>query len=148
MSSGTWWVIVADEAKAILYSRDKKFSPLVERNTLHNPDARAKTGDLLSDRGGRSFDSRGAGRHTMTRESGPKEQLAQAFARQLAERIARALQEGRCQHYAVIAAPRFLGILRAALGKTTRVEPWLIVDKSMVGADTAAIEKLITDHMP
>ncbi len=148
MSAGTWWVIVADEAKAILYSRNKKFSPLEQRNTLQNPDARAKTGDLISDRGGRSFDSRGEGRHTMTSETSPKEHLAQAFAKLLAERIGQAVREGRCEHYAIIAAPRFLGHVRAALPSVTKLEPWLTVDKAVVGRDTATIEKLIADHMP
>ena len=148
MAKGTWWVIVADEAQAILYSRDKKFSPLEQRNTLHNPDARAKRADLLTDRGGRSFDSRGAGRHTMTKETGPRQQAAMAFARLIAERIARALQEGRCSEYAIVAAPRFLGMLRTALAGNVKVEPWLTIDKAMVGRDTATIDKLLKDHMP
>ena len=84
----------------------------------------------------------------MTKETGPRQQAAMAFARLIAERIARALQEGRCSEYAIVAAPRFLGMLRTALAGNVKVEPWLTIDKAMVGRDTATIDKLLKDHMP
>ena len=63
------WIIVADESLARIFSQEKKFGPLRQVAELSNADARKKTGDMISDRGGRSFDSHGQGRHTMA--SGP-----------------------------------------------------------------------------
>jgi len=139
-----YWIVVADEARAIVYARENKRSPLQESFRLDNPEARVKTGDLITDRGGRSFDSRGQGRHAMAKEkTDPKTQTATVFAKQLAQRVARAMQDGRCKEYAVVAAPRFLGLLRAALASARVADPGLSIDKEMVGRDVAAIEELL-----
>ena len=137
-------VVVADEAIAIFYTREKLYSPLQKLRSLSNNEARAKVGELLADRGGRSFDSHGEGRHTMTREkAGPKEQVATAFARQIAEQISNAMQSGECQGFALVAAPRFLGVLRSEIGTLVNAEPYNTIDKEVVGSDEAVIEKLL-----
>ena len=137
-------VVVADEANAIFYTREKLYSPLRKLHSLSNDEARTKVGELLADRGGRSFDSHGEGRHTMTREkAGPKEQVAIAFARQIAEQISATMQSGQCLGFALVAAPRFLGLLRAEISTLVNVEPYNTVDKEVVGSDEAVIEKLL-----
>ena len=56
-------------------------SPMQQASVLENSVAREKTGELISDTGGRAFDSGGQGRHTMVKEkSGPKQQAIAAFA--------------------------------------------------------------------
>jgi protein required for attachment to host cells len=111
---------------------------------LENEAARAKTAELLSDRGGRSFDSAGKGRHTMAKEkSSPKRHLAETFAKQIAERIGKASHVGSCIAYSLIAAPRFLGLLRDALANTAAQDPLQTVSKEVVGQDTTFIEKLL-----
>lgn len=140
----TYWVVVADEANAVVYQRSTRRAPLRELITLSNESARQKTGELLSDRGGRSFDSFGDGRHTMSKEkSDPKTQAAHVFARQIAERIGKATHDGSCRGYALIAAPRFLGLLRDAVSRSTNLEPFATVDKEVVGQDASVIEKLL-----
>ena len=42
--SKTFWVVVADEAQAILYSRETRRAPLVRMARLTNEAARRKTG--------------------------------------------------------------------------------------------------------
>lgn len=143
----TTWVIVADESAATIYSRKSKKSPLEELFRLENEAGRKKSGDLISDRGGRSFDRFGDGRHTMTKEeSGPKKRAAAEFAKKIAVRINKAVRDGTCDEFAVIAAPRFLGVLRRALAKAGKITPGLSINKEMVGQDAAAIEKLLADH--
>mgnify|MGYP000659301062 CR=1 FL=1 len=111
-------VVVADESKAVLYSRERLRGPLQEMRTFENEAARLKTDDIIADRGGRAFDSHGQGRHTMTAEkSDPKQHLAEGFARQIAEHIAAEQHKGVLRGYALIAAPRFLGMLRGFLNK-------------------------------
>ena len=84
-----FWVVVADESKAIVYGRDSLSGPLRELFSLDNEVARKKMDELISDSGGRSFDSHGKGRHTMSGEqSDPQKVAAMAFAKQIAERIA------------------------------------------------------------
>jgi len=140
----TYWVVVADESQAIFYTRNARRAPLLEFFALNNEAGRKKAGEIITDRGGRSFDSVGAGRHTMAVEkSDPKRHAATAFARQIAERISKATHDGSCRGYALIAAPRFLGMLRDAVSRRCQFEAFKTVDKDVVGQDTAVLQELV-----
>lgn len=139
-----YWVVVADEAMAIVYARETLSGPMLEQFSLNNETARKKTDQLISDSGGRSFDSFGKGRHTMTSEKAdPKKTAAVAFAKQIVGRVAKVMHDGSCREYALVAAPRFLGLLRDAIAVAKIAEPYATVDKEVVGQDTAVIEKLL-----
>ncbi len=58
------WLIVADGARARFFER-KSASELSEFDVMVSPEGRTDEGSLASDRPGRSFDSRGDGRHAM-----------------------------------------------------------------------------------
>ncbi len=139
-------VVVADEARAIAYTRASLSGPLQESHTFENGAARLKTGDILADKGGRSFDSHGHGRHTMASESGdPKQHLAERFARDIADHVAADVHKGTCRGFAIVAAPHFLGTLRGELASRTSTEPYATVAKSVVGKPEAVIEKLLAE---
>lgn len=140
----TDWVVVADEAGAIVYARDTRIAPLRQLFTLSNPEARRKTGDKISDRGGRSFDSRGAGRHTLQKEKpGSERQDSIRFAKTIAETVNRAIRDGSCRRFVLISAPRFLGFLRQSLKTEGAPEPELTIDKDLVGQDSDAVQRLL-----
>ena len=137
-------VVVADEYKAIFYSRESRSGPLSELRTITNESARMKTADLISDRGGRAFDSHGQGRHTMASEkTAPKDQLARVFGKQIAKLIATEIRKGTCRDFSLIAAPRFLGVLRHELAVLTKAEPYVTIDKDVVGREESFIEDLL-----
>jgi protein required for attachment to host cells len=137
-------VVVADEYRAIFYARDTMTGPLRKLRTFTNETARMKTGELLTDRGGRSFDSHGQGRHTMGSDrDAPQQQSARAFAKDIAQVIAADQHRGACRGYAVIAAPRFLGLLRHEFASAMKDEPYATVDKDVVGQGEAVIENLL-----
>ena len=143
-SEKVFWVVVADEAKAIIYARATKRGPLREVFSLANEVAQMKTEQLISDSGGRSYDSKGKGRHTMSNEKDdPKKHAASIFAKKIAERIGRVMHDGSCLGFALIAAPGFLGVLRKAVSVATSAEPYATVDKQVVGQDATVIEKLL-----
>lgn len=147
LNKKTTWIVVADEAAARVYERKARHGPLTELFQMSNEAGRKKTGELISDRGGRAFDSHGQGRHTMTKErSSPKRHAATAFAKEIAQRIVHAVHGGKCNEVALIAAPRFLGVLRDALETTGHIQPSLTIDKEMVGKGTSDIEKLLENH--
>jgi protein required for attachment to host cells len=140
----TYWIVVADESRATIYTRNAKRAPLIEILSLDNEVSRKKLGEILADRGGRSYDSFGAGRHTMAAEKAdPKKHAATAFAKQIAERIGKGVHDGSCRGYALIAAPRFLGMLRDAVSRNCKAEPFKTIDKDVVGQDTAVLQKLV-----
>lgn len=139
----SYWVIVADEYQSTIYAREQKHSPLQEVTSLLNKSAREKTADLISDRGGRSFDSHGQGRHTLAGEkSDPKTRLVTVFAKEIAERISKAKQHAEFDKLVVVAAPRFLGVLRPALA-TAGIDVEHSFDKEMTAKDVASIQELI-----
>ena len=138
--------VVADEAKALLYTHETRSGPLTEWQSFDNDTAHAKNVELVSDRGGRSFDSHGQGRHSVTSDKkGPKEQAATRFAKRIAKEIAMDLNSGQCRGYALLAAPRFLGELREALAVVTTTEPDVSINKDVVDKDPAAIAELLAD---
>ena len=92
---------------------------------------------------GRSFDSHGQGRHTLASEkSDPKTRLATVFAKEIAERISKAKQDAEFDKLVVIAAPRFLGVLRPALA-TAGIDVEHAFDKEMTAKDLASIQELV-----
>ena len=139
-------VVVADESKAVLYSRERLRGPLQEQRTFENEAARLKTDDIIADRGGRAFESHGQGRHTMSAEkSDPKQHLAEGFARQVAEYISAEIHKGTLRGYALVAAPRFLGTLRTQLSSRVPEEPYATVDKNVVSQGADVIAKLLDE---
>ena len=141
-----YWVIVADESRAIVYARESRSGLLHEVFSLANDAARMKASELLSDSGGRSFDSTGKGRHTMTNERvDAKKHAALSFGKEIARRIAEVMHDGSCRGFALVAAPRFLGVLRDSISIETAARPYATVDKAVVGKDTATIESLLAD---
>lgn len=137
-------IVVADESRAVLYQRERRRGPLRETRTFENEAARLKTDELISDRGGRAFDSHGQGRHAMTAEkTGPKQHLAEGFARQIADHIGSESHKGRLHGYALVAAPRFLGTLRGQLEPRVHEQPYATVAKNVVDQDESVIAQLL-----
>jgi len=95
-------------------------SRLVELEALEHPEGRLKSQSIDADRPGRSFESAGMKRHAMTREVDPKTQEAIAFARQVAARLEGARRQGEVERLILVAAPEFLGLLRANLSSELR----------------------------
>lgn len=140
----TYWIVVADESHAVIYTRSTRRGPLQKLISLDNAAGRKKTGELLADRGGRSYDSFGTGRHTMVKEkTDPKKHVAMAFAKQIAERVGKVTHDGSCRGYALLAPPRFLGMLRDAVSNSCKFEPFKTIDKEVVDKDTAFLKKLV-----
>jgi protein required for attachment to host cells len=137
-------VVVADEYQVILYEREGLKGPLRQLRTLTNKEARMKTEELLADRGGRSFDSHGQGRHTMGMEKdSPKQHGARVFAKDIAEWVGAEMHKGAFDGFALIAAPKFLGMLRQELASATKAEPYATIDTEVAGQKEPVIAKLL-----
>lgn len=65
MKSSEIWVIVLDSAQARIFTADTRLGPLAEAGNLIHGEGRLRNQDLISDDGGRAFDSQGSGRHGM-----------------------------------------------------------------------------------
>ena len=72
------------------------------------------------------------------------EHAADVFAKELVERLEAARNQHRYDRLALIASPRFLGRLRAGMGKELRALVSDEIDKDLSKADTRAI----AEHLP
>ena len=137
------WVLVADGSRARLLNREQNRS-LTEVEAFVCPKERLREQDLTSDRGGRSFDSRGGGSHGVRAATSQHEQVAIEFAKQLAERLDGLRNSGAMDKLVLIAAPAFLGHLRAKISDETQSLIALSIDKDLTQHKLPEI----ADHIP
>jgi protein required for attachment to host cells len=132
MVSRATWVVVADGARARILAGDPAAGDLELAMPELTGRGREKGADLMADRPGRSVDSSHVGdRHAMEPPTDPKEVEKQRFVRQLADRLAEALAEGRFGRLVLVAPPRVLGELRAVLAEKVRATIVREVDKDL-----------------
>jgi protein required for attachment to host cells len=134
------WIVVAESARARIFTRSGIGGKLQEVADLSHPESRLHVRELTSDLPGRSFDSHGEGRHGMEQATDPKEQEAQAFAVEIARHVDRSHGEGSFDSLILVAPPKFLGRLRAELSKATRESLVGELDKNLVEADKKTLE--------
>ncbi len=137
------WVLVADSSRARLFVREDD-QGLKEMEAFVCPEERLREQSLTTDREGRSFDSRGRGRHGMAPATSQLEQTAVGFAAELAERLEALRTSGALERLVLIAAPRFLGHLRAKLSGPVADLTVLTVDKDLTRQDPDRI----AEHIP
>jgi protein required for attachment to host cells len=137
------WIVVADGSRARFFERCKDRT-LEEFDTLVSPTHRLKETSLSSDRAGRTFDSRGAGRHALEPPHSAKDHGTLVFARQVAERIDDARIAGDLDKLVLIAPPEFLGKLRSSLDKQSLALVAKSIDKEL----TQASAEEVAGHLP
>jgi protein required for attachment to host cells len=124
------WIIVADSVNARIFARANKNSSLQEVENLTHPSGRMKAGELESDKPGRSFDSRGQGRHSMETEHSRKDKESIVFVEQISDYLS--THQNDYDELIIISPPRFLGMLRKHIEKILSRKIIQEIDKDMV----------------
>ena len=117
MDKETTWIVLADEGRARILSRDGDAEDLRELEVIEDPAAHAHNADFRHDAYGRRSPG-AAAQPSSAMSSAGEEKLdheAELFARRLALRLTEAQREHRFAHLRIAAAPRFLGRLRKVL---------------------------------
>ncbi|RZI84684.1 MAG: host attachment protein [Rubrivivax sp.] len=122
------WILVADEAIARVLYRPDNGGDLKNVEEITDAAAHASGSDLRRDAYGRRSGSaphgsgadsqhRLRGQSSVTSSAGEDEQHQEAeqFAKRVADHLAEALQQQRFEALRIVAAPRFLGLLRKAM---------------------------------
>ncbi len=110
------WVLIADGFRARLFVNagvGKGLKPALDREFIGT---NISSGDIASDRPGRSFDSAGEGRHAMEPPTDPKRHAKYEFAREIAGILEHARKTNQFERLVVVAPPRALGDLRSEFG--------------------------------
>ena len=132
-------LIVADSSRARLFHSDH--GKITEVAGLTHAESRARSGDLISDRPGRSFDSAGAGRHSMGEGSDPQRREAEVFAREVSAHLKQTQPLEQCDEIGLIAPPLFLGMLRKSLDPAYGKKVAWGLDKNVVTQSPEEIQK-------
>lgn len=125
-------IVVADSSKARILSAQSGDSPLHEDRDYIHPESRLREQDLVADGSGSGSDSGGFGKHSMGHEKVAHQQQAEAFAHDLCDEIDNIRQKSDLRKIYLIAAPKFLGQLRACLSKQCTELLVSEVDKDLV----------------
>ena len=110
-------VVVADGSKARMLLAESGQSPLVDDRDFIHPESRLREQDLVSDGTGSESDAGGHGKHSMGHEKTAHEKEMKNFADELCVEIDRLRQGSDLRRIYLVAAPKFLGLLRAAMSK-------------------------------
>jgi len=137
------WVVVADEAKARIFSVEKPVDPLVEIEVLSSTEASELEQDLVTDKAGRGVSSSG-NKFAFDDKSAHKEQYAIQFAKEVSKYLDKNLHAKAFGKLHLIAAPRFLGLLRKELNKGVDAVISLQLDKDLTMMEPAEIR----GHLP
>lgn len=113
------WVVVAESSRARIFEASGRGSELQELSDLVHPASRLKGHELMSDSPGRSFDSKGRGRHAMSQETDVRRNEGKTFADEIANQLEAGRTSGKFGRLVLVAPPEFLGLLRASLGPET-----------------------------
>lgn len=138
-----YWLIAADSTEARVFTREKKFSPLVEQQTLLHPESRMRGAELENDRQGKTFSSHGYGQSDNQKPTDPKTREARDFARELSDKINKARARGEFQRLQIVADPSFLGLLREHLDAETRDCVERAVDKNLTRRSAETIARAL-----
>jgi protein required for attachment to host cells len=126
------WIVIGHRAGARILRHTRTGFRLVSE--ISHDTGRLKDSEIYSDRPGRVFDRTGSGRHAISSEETAHEHDATVFAREIAEKLRVARHQQRFDRLVLVAEPRFLGRLRAALDEQTEA----LVDTT-VGKDLAQV---------
>lgn len=140
------WVVVADQSKARIFTVADPQGALLDVGELEHPEARVREQELTSDRPGRAFDSKGQGRHDMGTSVEPGKQENIRFAKQVADHVQAAHNEGRCGRLLLVAGPPLLGLLRDNLKSSTGMKI-AEIEKNLGQFNAMEIRKHLPDRL-
>ncbi|MBZ2205707.1 host attachment protein [Massilia soli] len=118
----TVWIVSANAGRARIFAESKPDGALQEVDSLVNTSARMRVNEKYTDRigplaaGQSSHNTGGALPSTQYEpQQTPDEREAEAFAKDVSARLVAGLREGQFQKLSLVAAPKFLGVLRSVL---------------------------------
>ena len=141
------WVLVADRARARLFSLDTDVPRMTEIADFVNPEARTPGHEREHAPPPRVHDRVGEGRHAIEAHTSPREKAALQFAAILGTHLKHAHDEQRYRDLVLVAPPRFLGALNAALGARIGNTVLLRVSKNLTRSPGNKIREALPDEL-
>lgn len=145
MKKTVTWIVVADHQRARVLMNGgpgRGLQPVAGMDLQ----TRVKAGrDIVTDRPGRSFESRGGARHAVQPRIDPHRQAAERFVMTVVKSLAAANRNGDYDRLVLIAPPRALGEFRRHLPASVRKKLIGEVSEDLTKAPTAALSRHVRD---
>ena len=135
-------VVVADEREASFFDVPKPRAPPEARGSLRNGAARPDR-ELETDRPGRRFGGMDGNRHAVDGERSTERHETEQFAKTVARTLDVARTRNEFDRLVLIAGPRMLGLLRAALPAPCLAVVSAEVAKDLVRQDPVTIRDAV-----
>lgn len=140
------WVLIADGARArIVRRRNANSDTDVQAEDLVFAIDHKKTGEIMSDRPGRSFAPEGARRSAKEYRSEPEKDQETRFAGMLVDELERRLRAHEFEKLSIVAEPRMLGMLRQKLSPALRQTVVAEVAKDLTKLPRQELDKAIAE---
>jgi len=130
------WIVVADSARARVFTRNNQHTQLEEIDNFIHPAGRLREVDQQTDRPGRSFDSFGVGRHAMEPHTDWKKKESEKFSRQLCSYLSEHTADFK--DLTIVCPPEFMGLLRSHLDESIKDKVVQELTKNLVHLDKEA----------
>jgi protein required for attachment to host cells len=145
----TTWIVVADSSRARVFEVLDRNETLRELDDLVNPAGRQGERDLRTDTRGRFY---GRGEqlqgHTAMPNTDPMTHENELFAKTVAHYLEQARVEHRYERLCLIAAPKFLGLLRDKLSKQAQHLVFQELDKDISWLDGRKVQDYVREKLP
>ena len=138
-------IVVADSSRARIFTTDSAHSPLNEIKTMAHPEGRMHEQDMVSDMPGKDSGKGGGGDHAYQEKIEPKEQEMIVFAKRIADYLDDERKANKLNQLLLIAAPAFLGELRAHLSNETSEKIVFELDKNIAHHNVEDIRKHLSE---
>jgi len=141
MKKTVTWIVVADHQRARVLVNGgpgRGLRPVPGMNLRTH----LKAGrDIVADRPGRSFESRGEARHAVQPRIDPHRQAAERFVGRVAKALTAASEKGDYDRLVLIAPPRALGEFRKLLPASVKGKLIGEIDEDLTKAPTKALSR-------
>jgi protein required for attachment to host cells len=142
----TVWVVVAGSSEAKIYAAASPGQALKEVAHFEHADSRKHARDITSDLPGRNVGSDGS-HHAMEAETDIKQEQAIEFSREIDNYLQAGLNTHQFSKLIIVAAPAFLGHLRAHLDTQVAKSVVYELGKNLVHCDAAEIRAHLPEHL-
>lgn len=149
----TTWIVSADAGRARIFSEQNSSKPLQEIEDMVNGAARLRDVDINTDgtgplSAGKSSHSTDGALPTNAYEpqTTPEQHNAEIFAKEVSGFLLQAKNAGKFQKLALVASPKFLGLLRVALDPQLKNLISMEINKDYTHSNAQQLQEQIKAH--
>lgn len=143
----TTWIVVADRSRARIFEEVRSPRAMQEIADFVNPLGRARHSDLTTDAEGRSRSSSlGTRAHSESPGTTADTHEAECFSREIAGYLESARNDHRYSRLWIVAAPKFLAMLRKSLSREARKLVEEEIDKDLSRSSVRDIDSLVASR--